>query len=92
MTSSLSDTALAGRTVELAPVRVNAVAPGTVDGALWAGRPDDVRRQAFDHIAATSVIERPVTEPEVAAAVVHLLLATGTTGSVLYPDGGYSLR
>ena len=73
-------------------MRVNAVAPGTVDGALWAGRPDDVRRQAFDHIAATSVIERPVTEPEVAAAVVHLLLATGTTGSVLHPDGGYSLR
>lgn len=28
-----------GLAVELAPVRVNVVAPGTIDGNLWAGRP-----------------------------------------------------
>jgi NAD(P)-dependent dehydrogenase (short-subunit alcohol dehydrogenase family) len=81
-----------GLAVELAPARVNAISPGTVDGRLWADRPADVRQQAFEHIAATSVIGRPVSEAEVATAVVHLLLNTGTTGSVHYLDGGYALR
>jgi NAD(P)-dependent dehydrogenase (short-subunit alcohol dehydrogenase family) len=81
-----------GLAVELAPVRVNAVAPGTVDGQLWGQRSDDVRRQAFEHYAAASIVGRPVTEPEVAGTVVHLLLNSATTGSVVYPDGGYTLR
>lgn len=77
---------------ELAPIRVNALSPGTVDGHLWAQRAPEVRRQAFEHIAAASTLGRPVTEDEVARAAVYLLLNTGTTGSTLYPDGGYALR
>ncbi|MER6308860.1 SDR family NAD(P)-dependent oxidoreductase [Streptomyces sp. NPDC001657] len=36
-----------GLAVELAPVRVNVVSPGTVDGNLWAGRPAQDREAAF---------------------------------------------
>ncbi len=81
-----------GLAQELAPIRVNALSPGTVDGHLWNQRAPEVRRQAFEHIAATSTVGRAVTEDEVAQAAVYLLLNTGTTGSTLYTDGGYSLR
>lgn len=77
---------------ELAPIRVNALSPGTVDGHLWEQRAPEVRRLAFEHIAAASILGRPVTEGEVAQAAAYLLLNTGTSGSTLYTDGGYSLR
>lgn len=77
---------------ELAPIRVNALSPGTVDGHLWNQRPPEIRRQAFEHIAAAATLRRPVTEGEVAQAAVYLLLNSATTGSTLYTDGGYALR
>ena len=81
-----------GLAVELAPIRVNAVAPGTVDGNLWNQRETDSRTAAFDHFRSASTIGRAVTEAEVAQTVVHLFLNGATTGSTLYPDGGYSFR
>lgn len=81
-----------GLAVELAPVRVNAISPGTVDGNLWNQRPQAVRQAAFDHFVEASTSGRLVREDEIAAAVIHLFLNGATTGSTLYPDGGYSLR
>lgn len=81
-----------GLAVELAPIRVNAVAPGTVDGHLWRSRPDEVRRAAFAGYSAQALLGRPGTEDEIARAVLHLLTSTYTTGSTLYVDGGYALR
>ncbi|WP_301121570.1 SDR family oxidoreductase [Mycolicibacterium fortuitum] len=81
-----------GLAIELAPVRVNAIAPGTVDGNLWAGRPAEAREVAFSHIEREAVLGRPGTEDEIADAVVHLFTNTYTTGSTLYVDGGYALR
>lgn len=81
-----------GLALELAPIRVNALSPGTVDGHLWSQRAPEVRRQAFEHISAAATLGRPVTEAEVAQAAVYLLLNTGTTGSTMYTDGGYALR
>ncbi len=81
-----------GLAVELAPVRVNAISPGTVDGNLWHQRPQAVRQAAFDHFVEASTSGRLVREDEIAAAVIHLFLNGATTGSTLYPDGGYSLR
>lgn len=81
-----------GLAFELAPIRVNAVAPGTVDGHLWDQRDPAVRAAAFDFYTSISTIGRMGTEPEVAQAVVYLLLNTVTTGSTLFPDGGYSFR
>lgn len=81
-----------GLAVELAPVRVNAISPGTVDGNLWNQRPQAVRQAAFDHFVEASTSGKLVREDEIAAAVIHLFLNGATTGSTLYPDGGYSLR
>ncbi|TDK88554.1 SDR family oxidoreductase [Mycolicibacterium mucogenicum] len=81
-----------GLAVELAPVRVNAISPGTVDGNLWNQRPRTVRDAAFAHFVETSTTRKLAREDEIAAAVVHLFLNGATTGSTIYPDGGYSLR
>lgn len=81
-----------GLAYELAPIRVNAVSPGTVDGNLWNQRHADVRNAAFNHYASVSTIGRMATEAEVAQSVVYLLLNTVTTGSTIFPDGGYSYR
>ena len=81
-----------GLAVELAPVRVNVVAPGTIDGNLWAQRPPEVREAAFAQYGADSLLRRVGQESEVAEAVLFLFTNTFMTGSTIYPDGGYSLR
>jgi len=81
-----------GLAVELAPVRVNVVSPGTIDGNLWSGRPAAVREASFAQYSADTVLRRVGREPEVADAVLYLFTSTYTTGSTLYPDGGYSFR
>ncbi|WP_079110041.1 SDR family oxidoreductase [Streptomyces roseifaciens] len=81
-----------GLAVELAPVRVNVVSPGTVDGNLWAQRPAEVREASFAQYGRDSLLHRPGTEREIAEAVLFLFTNTFMTGSVLYPDGGYALR
>jgi NAD(P)-dependent dehydrogenase (short-subunit alcohol dehydrogenase family) len=81
-----------GLAVELAPVRVNVVAPGTIDGNLWAGRPAEVREASFAQYSRDSLLHRVGREAEVADAVLYLFGNSYTTGSTLYPDGGYALR
>lgn len=78
--------------VELAPIRVNTVSPGTIDGHLWQQRPENVREAAFAHYSGLALAGRPGTEEEVADAVLFLMRNRFMTGSVLYPDGGYALR
>jgi NAD(P)-dependent dehydrogenase (short-subunit alcohol dehydrogenase family) len=81
-----------GLAVELAPVRVNVVAPGTIDGNRWAGRPAAVRESSFAQYSRDTLLHRVGRESEVADAVLYLFGSTYTTGSTLYPDGGYALR
>ncbi|MDN3263356.1 SDR family oxidoreductase [Streptomyces sp. CSDS2] len=76
----------------MAPVRVNVVSPGTVDGNLWAGRPAADREAAFAQYRGDTLLHRLGTEDEIAQAVVFLFTNGFTTGSTLYPDGGYTLR
>lgn len=78
--------------MELAPVRVNVVSPGTVDGSLWAHRPQEDREAAFAQYRRDTVLGRLGTEDEIAQAVLFLFTNGFTTGSTLHPDGGYTLR
>ncbi len=81
-----------GLAVELAPITVNAIAPGTVDGHLWHGRPAADRAAAFAGYRAASTIGRLADEDEIAHTIGYLLSSRVTTGSTLYPDGGYTFR
>ncbi|MFI1797948.1 SDR family oxidoreductase [Streptomyces sp. NPDC020379] len=81
-----------GLAVELAPVRVNVVSPGTIDGNLWSHRPADDREAAFAQYRRDTLLHRLGTEDEVAQTVLFLFTNGFTTGATLYPDGGYTLR
>jgi NAD(P)-dependent dehydrogenase (short-subunit alcohol dehydrogenase family) len=78
-------------------IRVNAVAPGTVD-TPWVGRlldSADDRDAAATALRARQPLGRLVSADEVASAVVSLASpkAASTTGTVLHVDGGMtSLR
>lgn len=78
--------------VELAPVRVNVVSPGTIDGHLWQSRPAEIRDAAFAHYRQLALSGRPGKEAEVADAVLFLAGNGFINGSVLFADGGYVLR
>ncbi|WP_204038242.1 SDR family NAD(P)-dependent oxidoreductase [Micromonospora qiuiae] len=82
-----------GLAVELAPIRVNALSPGAMDGNFWSTRrPEEARREAFERYSRLNVLGRVGTEEEVARAVLFLFLNSYTTGTTLYVDGGLSMR
>lgn len=78
--------------VELAPVRVNTVSPGTIDGSLWRGRSEEVRETVFAGWRNMALLGRTGTEDEVAQTILLLMANTFMTGSTLYPDGGFALK
>jgi Dehydrogenases with different specificities (related to short-chain alcohol dehydrogenases) len=78
--------------LELHPVRVNVISPGTVDSDLWRNRPAELRQQAFSYFEKSNITGKVATVSEVAEAVCFLLLNGSMTGSTVYTDGGYSLR
>ncbi|MER7466452.1 SDR family oxidoreductase [Streptomyces sp. NPDC097981] len=77
--------------VELAPLRINAVAPGVIDTPWWDALPAEERRTLFDGLAATTPAGR-VGRPEEVAGAVHMLAANGfITGVVIDCTGGANL-
>jgi NAD(P)-dependent dehydrogenase (short-subunit alcohol dehydrogenase family) len=79
---------IASLALELAPVRVNLIAPGFVDTGLSAkilGDDLDARREEL----RTKLPIRRVVEPEdVAALAVHIMSNTALTGATYDIDGG----
>lgn len=78
--------------IELAPIRVNVVSPGTVDSDLWRNRPSDVREQAYNAWKNLSLTNEVIKVESVSNAVCFLLTNEAMTGSTLFTDGGYTLR
>jgi NAD(P)-dependent dehydrogenase (short-subunit alcohol dehydrogenase family) len=75
--------------LDLAPIRVNAVAPGLIDTPLWdAFGP---QREAILGRASKLPVGRAGRPEEIAAAVVFLMTNEFVTGVVLPVDGGGSL-
>ncbi|MDG4821851.1 SDR family oxidoreductase [Asanoa sp. WMMD1127] len=77
--------------VELAPLRVNAVAPGVTRSPLWAGMGEDDREAYFRQVGETSLIGRVGETAEVARAYAYLIDQPFSTGTVLAVDGGQLL-
>jgi NAD(P)-dependent dehydrogenase (short-subunit alcohol dehydrogenase family) len=82
---------IANLALELAPVRVNLIAPGFVDTPLSAsllGEDLDKRRA---ELRATLPIRRVVGPTDVAALAVHVMTNTALTGATYDVDGGQQL-
>lgn len=76
---------------ELAPVRVNAVAPGVVDTSWWDFLPADQREAQFASTAGMLPAGRVATADDVAGAIRYLIAATYVTGTILPVDGGFTV-
>ena len=77
--------------VELAPLRVNAISPGTIDTGAY----DVLGEKAKQDLYATRERHNPVrrvgTSEDIASAVLFALTNTFLTGAVLPVDGGEPL-
>jgi NAD(P)-dependent dehydrogenase (short-subunit alcohol dehydrogenase family) len=74
--------------LELAPVRVNLIAPGFVDTALSASILGDDLEARREQLRATLPIGRVVGPEDVAALAVHIMVNTALTGATYDIDGG----
>jgi NAD(P)-dependent dehydrogenase (short-subunit alcohol dehydrogenase family) len=74
--------------VELAPIRVNAIAPGVVRTPLWDAMAHADRQTMFDQAAQGLPLGRIGEVDDVALAYVYCMEQTYGTGVVLKVDGG----
>ena len=77
--------------LELAPVRVNLVAPGFVDTPLSAALLGDQLGVRREQLRTTLPIGRVVGPSDVAALAIHLMTNTAVTGATFDIDGGQQL-
>jgi NAD(P)-dependent dehydrogenase (short-subunit alcohol dehydrogenase family) len=82
---------IANLAVEIAPVRVNLIAPGFVDTPLSASLLGDDLEARRAQLRATLPIGRVVTPADVAALAVHIMTNTALTGATYDIDGGQQL-
>jgi NAD(P)-dependent dehydrogenase (short-subunit alcohol dehydrogenase family) len=80
-----------GMALDLAPVRVNAVAPGRIASSSFAAIPGPEREAMFKAWAESLPVQRIGTPDDAAAAALYLMGNRYTTGHVLYVDGGHAL-
>jgi NAD(P)-dependent dehydrogenase (short-subunit alcohol dehydrogenase family) len=90
-TNGAVDVITRGLAVELAPLRVNAISPGTIDTGAYDGLGEQRKRQLFAALAEHNPARRIGTTDEIAHAVVFALTNTFLTGVSLAIDGGEPL-
>ena len=73
--------------VELAPIRVNVVSPGTVDTAMFDAMGDQ-KEANLAGMTATHLIPRAGTSEEVAEGVLFVMRNRFVTGTTVDVDGG----
>lgn len=74
--------------LELAPRRVNVIAPGTVDTPVFASLPAEVRQRRLEAAAAQTTVGRIGLPEEVAQVALMCMSNAFLTGAVIDVDGG----
>ncbi len=77
-----------GLALELAPVRVNAVSPGTIDTPIRASMPEAARREMLEKAAAALPVRRVGVGEDIARQILTFMTVGFATGSIVYIDGG----
>ncbi|HYC17416.1 MAG TPA: SDR family oxidoreductase [Pseudolabrys sp.] len=77
-----------GLALELAPVRVNAVSPGTIDTPIRSSMPEAARRDMLAKTAAALPVGRVGVGEDIARQILTFMTVGFATGSVIYIDGG----
>ena len=91
-TGSAINAAIEGLTralaLELSPLRVNAISPGTVVTPVWDVVPEQARLTEFEETAKKLPAKRVGQPEDIAQAAVYLIQCGYATGSIVYVDGG----
>ena len=90
-TNAAVDAITAGLAVELAPLRVNAIAPGTVDTGAYDALGDGRKAALFKTRSAANPARRIGTADDIAAAALAALTNGFLTGASIPVDGGEHL-
>lgn len=77
---------------ELAPVRVNVVAPYYTDSPMWAAMPEAERQQLFERVGKQLPIGRVAMIDDVAPTYVHVIQSSYITGVTIPVNGGALLQ
>jgi NAD(P)-dependent dehydrogenase (short-subunit alcohol dehydrogenase family) len=77
--------------VELAPIRVNAVRPGVIDTPWWNGVPPEFKTAVFAQTSQALPVKRVGKPEDVAKAVVMAADNSFVTGTVIDVSGGATL-
>ncbi|MBV1905319.1 MAG: SDR family oxidoreductase [Pseudomonadales bacterium] len=75
-------------TAELAPRRINVVAPGLIDTPMF-GPDKEQRGERLSGFTANNLIPRPGTPDEVAQAILFVIQNDYVTGTTVDVDGGW---
>lgn len=82
------DALVRGLALELAPVRVNAVAPGPTDSPLFAYLEPQIRKEHLERSAARTCVKRVGQVEDMASAFVFMMCNHYISGEILNIDGG----
>ncbi|MDF0530207.1 SDR family oxidoreductase [Tsukamurella sp. 8F] len=74
--------------VELAPIRVNAIAPGIIDSGTWDRLGEERKHALLESAADGGLVGRHGTLDDIADAALWLLGAGYVSGEVIHVDGG----
>ena len=87
-TNGAVDSVIRSLAVEVAPIRVNAISPGTIDSGAWDALGEQAKAEFFRNLSAANPARRVGTVGDVAQAVLFALTTTFLTGVTLPVDGG----
>ena len=76
---------------EIAPRRVNVVAPGTIDTGMWDALPIEQREAMYKSAGSRVPLGRVGTSEEVASSIIHVMANPYITGATIDVNGGQFL-
>ncbi|MFI5613314.1 SDR family oxidoreductase [Amycolatopsis sp. NPDC051903] len=91
ITNGAADFLTRSLSLELAPVRVNAISPGVIDTGIWDSMGEEGKQAYFEHFRTHNPARRIGTPGDIASAVVFAMTNPFLTGVTLRVDGGEPL-
>ncbi|WP_432846423.1 SDR family oxidoreductase [Amycolatopsis sp. CA-161197] len=91
ITNGAADFLTRSLSLELAPIRVNAISPGVIDTGIWDALGEEGKAAYFEHFRTHNPARRIGTVDDIASSVLFAMTNPFLTGVTLRVDGGEPL-